>query len=81
MYAEPEFVRSGRLSRRYSVQVAASRNGIRAEWTPDTPDKLTRQEMRRYRQIRDAAIAELAAHIGGGVAVVELAGGFAPDGN
>jgi hypothetical protein len=79
MYAEPEFVRSGRLSRRYAVRITASRNGTLAEWTPEPPDQLTPQEMRRDRKIRDAALAELAAHIGGTVGVIELAGGFAPD--
>jgi hypothetical protein len=79
MHAEPKFVRSGRLSRRYSVTVTASGNRIDAEWTPALPRKLTPQEMRRYRKIRDAALAELAAHIGGTVGVIELAGGFAPD--
>jgi hypothetical protein len=47
MYAEPEFVRSGRLGRRYAVKVTVSGNRIDAEWTPALPRKLTRKEMRR----------------------------------
>ena len=78
MYAEPEFVRSGRLSRRCAVRITVPRNGALAEWTPEPPDKLTPQEMRRYRKIRDAAIADLAADAGERIGIIELAGGFAP---
>ncbi|MCW5751361.1 MAG: hypothetical protein KIT07_01470 [Anaerolineales bacterium] len=45
---------------------------LSAEWVPDMPKRLTKKEWRQYRAGRDSVIAEAAALIGGGIAMVEL---------
>ena len=42
-----------------------------AEWSPSMPDRLTTAEIEEYRAGRNAAIEELAAIVGGNVAVIE----------
>jgi hypothetical protein len=45
--------------------------GLVAEWTPDTPRRLTPQELADYRRGRNAFLAEVAKIIGGNVLLVE----------
>ena len=45
---------------------------LRAEWTPDPPRKLSKQEWRQYRAGRDAHWQRIANIIGGAVACAEL---------
>ena len=68
-----------RVGRRYWCSIvlplAMLKSGslkIETSWEPDTPRRLTKAEMRDYRRGRDALLAEVAQHIGGGIAVVEI---------
>jgi hypothetical protein len=47
-----------------------STRGLLAEWTPDTPKRLTEAEAADYRRGRDAFLAEIARRIGGNVMVI-----------
>ncbi|MCW5750874.1 MAG: hypothetical protein KIT81_06985 [Alphaproteobacteria bacterium] len=42
------------------------------EWAPDAPRRLSKRELREYRQGRDAVLAEISEMIGGRVAVAEV---------
>ncbi|MHB8390520.1 MAG: hypothetical protein ACYDBH_13225 [Acidobacteriaceae bacterium] len=64
MTAELAIEKTGRVSYRYSVTVTVSQAGAVAEWYPRTPKKLRSCELTAYRAVRDAAIAELAEHLG-----------------
>ena len=44
----------------------------RIEWSPSAPSRLTDEELRQYRVGRNQAFAELAAELGGTVAVIDL---------
>lgn len=52
--------------------VAGAIGTLRAEWSPDQPRKLTKQEWRQYRAGRDAHWQRIANIIGGAVACAEL---------
>jgi hypothetical protein len=45
---------------------------IGVSWSPCTPKRLSKAELRDYRRGRDALLAEAAKHLGGAVAVVEV---------
>jgi hypothetical protein len=63
---------SVRLSKRYSVDITAGPGGMTAEWDPDlpNPNKLTKQEWRRYRTARDELVARVAERMGGACLVI-----------
>lgn len=42
------------------------------EWDPSVPTRLTASEQRQYKAGRNAALAELAQHLGGKVALLEV---------
>lgn len=44
---------------------------LTAEWSPHVPKRLSSTEIAEYRAGRDSALKELAAIIGGNVAVIE----------
>jgi hypothetical protein len=44
---------------------------ITAEWDPNLPGQLSKQEMRQYREGRDALVAKLAAQVGGSALLIE----------
>lgn len=46
-------------------------SAMSAEWSPEHPGRLTPAELEQYRAGRNKALAELAAIVGGNVAVVE----------
>ena len=45
---------------------------INAEWHPRPPSRLTDDELAEYRAGRNAVLTEVARHLGGNVAVVDL---------
>jgi hypothetical protein len=45
---------------------------IGVSWSPHTPRRLSKAELRDYRSGRDALLAEAAKRLGGNVAVVEV---------
>lgn len=61
-----------RLSKRLSVTITVSKTGMVCEWLPERPTKLTAKELRRYRQARDKAVAEIALSLGGSAFVIEV---------
>jgi hypothetical protein len=48
------------------------RRGLKAEWRPSMPRQLSDQQWAEYRRGRDALLAEVAAAMGGNVAVIEI---------
>jgi hypothetical protein len=61
-----------RVGKRYRCEMRFDRaRGLLAEWTPDTPRRLTTDETTDYRRGRDAFLAEVAKLIGGNVLVLE----------
>ena len=60
----------------YSVTVTVPRpiagraTTLVCEWFPQPSQPLSREQLAAYRRGRDAVIAELAQHVGGGVALV-----------
>ena len=52
--------------------IAGAHGQLRAEWEPDRPRKLSKQEWRQYRAGRDAHWQKVANIIGGTVACAEL---------
>lgn len=77
MSAETAFVRSWAVGT-YTATLSTPRpeRGTQRdaciEWAPCVPPNLSASEWRQYREGRNAALAELAQHIGGTVALVEL---------
>lgn len=63
--------RTVRLSKRLSVTIAVSRLGMTCEWEPALPAKLTAKELRRYREARNAVVAEAAERLGGTAVIIE----------
>ena len=45
---------------------------LECTWTPSTPRRLTRSQLRRYRRARDAFVNRLAAELGVEALVVEV---------
>ena len=72
MTAESTVTRTARLSDSLSVTITASRIGVTAEWHPAPPETLTTSELRRYREARNAAVAEVATRLGTRALVVEV---------
>ena len=74
-----DFTIAFRVGRRYrcTMRLPISDLGepvgiIGVSWSPRTPKRLSKAELRDYRRGRDALLAEAAEHLGGAVAVVEL---------
>ncbi len=73
----PALVRTFRVGKR-TVTITAPR--MRAgqvscavvEWSPDTPHRLSRREMKQYQKGRDAAFADLCRELGVTGALVEI---------
>ncbi len=78
MSAEPAvFVRSWRVGRWTCTLTVpqATRGVVRSavtEWAPSFPTELSPEERAQYRAGRNAALAELAQHLGGKVAVLDV---------
>ncbi len=60
-----------RLSKRLSVTITVSSLGMSCEWDPAFPDKLTTNELHRYRDARDTVVIEVAKSLGGNAVVIE----------
>jgi hypothetical protein len=73
MTAEHAATRTVRLSETLSVTITASRIGVSAEWSPAPPDTLSDIELHRYREARNAVVAEVANRLGGRAVVIEVA--------
>lgn len=71
MTAEHAVTRAVRLSETLFVTITASRIGVSAEWNPAPPESLSDNELQRYREARNAAVAEVASRLGGRVVVIE----------
>jgi hypothetical protein len=68
-----------RVGERYVVTLAIPLTALRSGvvhldvvWEPSPPRRLTASELRDYRRGRNALFAEVAKHIGGNVAIVEV---------
>jgi hypothetical protein len=77
MTAEAAFVRSwavGIYTATLSTPqpVHGAQRAACIEWAPSVPRNLTADEWQQYRNGRNAALSDLAEHIGGTVALVEL---------
>ncbi len=58
---------------RYIVKMVIDRTGrIEAEWEPDAPNGMSKQELSDYRRGRNALIDELARLVGGNILVAEI---------
>jgi len=63
---------------RYTVTMAVWRScvgkpmDVTVEWYPDVPESLSDSQFRQYRLHRDAMFTELAAMLGGKVAIIEV---------
>ncbi len=71
MTAELATTKTARLSRRLSVTITVGRTGMTCEWIPSLPAKLNAKEARRYREARNATVAEVAQRLGGMAVIVE----------
>ena len=75
---KPAFVRAWRVGCRCEVTMTARKPergqvvSASMEWSPDLPERLTESEIADYLRGRNAALAELAAELGGSAAVIDL---------
>ena len=61
-----------RITNNISVELTAGPGGFTAEWIGGRPRDLTPAQRRRYRQARNAVLAEVAERMGGNVLLVEI---------
>jgi hypothetical protein len=64
--------RTVRISRTLSVEMTAGPGGFVCEWLRDRPRRLSRKEIKKYRNARNALLGEVAERLGGNVLVVEI---------
>ncbi len=72
---QPAFTRTWRVGRHtatLTVPQSGPRAGAVMEWDGPVPTNLSRDEWRQYREGRDKAVADLAAHLKIGIAVVDV---------
>lgn len=62
---------SGKIRKGLTLTITFGADGMRAEWNPDVPKRLTPAEVGRYREIRGRALDQAAAVLGAPVAVIE----------
>jgi hypothetical protein len=60
------------LSPRLTVELTIGPGGLTAEWSPRLPDRLTAEELRRYRGARDELVKAFAARTGITIVIAEV---------
>ena len=67
--------RSVRISRSLTAEMTAGPAGFVVEWFPDRPRRLSRKEIKKYKNARNALLGEVAVRLGGNVLLIELGAG------
>lgn len=57
---------------RLVAEFILTHKGFQCEWTPDVPKKLTAEEIRRYKEARNAAVKEVNEKFNAGMLVIDV---------
>jgi len=68
----PKITVSGRVGRKHHVDLTLDNGHLHAQWAPERPAKLTRRDLRDYRQLREQLIKQLEDEHGVRALVVDL---------